>query len=52
MLTKEGDASANGYDPLRDMAPWLMTAYEPSVRAAYDRTRTINKDCLWWTRSK
>lgn len=48
MLTKEGDASANGYDPLRDMrgtGPWMMTAYEPSVRIQYERNPNYwNKD--------
>src|SRR5581483_10295463 len=40
MLTKEGDASPNGYDPLRDMrgtGPWLMSSYEPSVKVSYER---------------
>jgi ABC-type transport system substrate-binding protein len=40
MLTKEGDASPNGYDPLRDMrgtGPWMMSSYEPSVRITYEK---------------
>jgi ABC-type transport system substrate-binding protein len=41
MMTKEGDtALPDGYDPLRTMrgtGPFLLTAYEPSVRVVYEK---------------